>query len=88
MGKGRGVYMVLVGRPECKRLLGRPRHRWDDSVKMDLRETGISGANWIWLAQDRVQWQAFVNMGFFIEDYPFIFFQFISRNFLSLCVIL
>jgi hypothetical protein len=41
---------------------GRPRCRWEDNIKMDLRETGIDGANWIWLAQDRVQWQAFVNM--------------------------
>jgi hypothetical protein len=61
MGEGRGVYRVLVGRSESKRPLGRPRHRWDDSVKMDIRETGIDGANWIRLAQDRVQWRAFVN---------------------------
>jgi hypothetical protein len=62
MGEGRGVYRILVGRPKGKRPLGRPRHRWEDNIKMDLRETGISGANWIWLAQDMVQWQAFVNM--------------------------
>jgi hypothetical protein len=61
MGEGRGVYRVLVGRPESKRPLGRPRRRWDDNIKMDLRETGIDGANWIRLAQDRVQWRAFVN---------------------------
>jgi hypothetical protein len=59
---GRGVYRVLVGRPEVKRPLGRPRCRWKDNIKMDLRETGIDGVNWIQLAQDRVQWQAFVNM--------------------------
>jgi hypothetical protein len=53
------VYRVLVGRPEGKRLLGRPRRRWEDNIKMDLRETGIDGANWIRLAQDRVQWRAF-----------------------------
>jgi hypothetical protein len=41
--------------------LGRPRHRWEDNIKMDLREIGINGANWIQLAQDRVQWRAFVN---------------------------
>jgi hypothetical protein len=61
MGEGRGVYRVLVGRPEGKRPLGRPRHRWEDNIKMDLREIGINGANWIQLAQDRIQWQAFVN---------------------------
>jgi hypothetical protein len=61
MGEGRGVYRVLVGRPEDKRPLGRPRRRWEDNIKMDLREIGIDGVNWIQLAQDRVQWQAFVN---------------------------
>jgi hypothetical protein len=45
MGEGRGVYRVLVGRPEGKRPLGRPRHRWEDNIKMDLREIGIDGAN-------------------------------------------
>jgi hypothetical protein len=57
MGKGRGVYSVLVGRPEGKRPLGRHRHRWEDNIKMDLREMGIDGVNWIRLDQDRVQWQ-------------------------------
>jgi hypothetical protein len=51
----------LVGRPEGKRPLGRPRRRWEDNIKMDLREIGIDGANWIQLAQDRFQWRAFVN---------------------------
>jgi hypothetical protein len=60
MGEGRGAYRVLVGRPESKRPLGRPRHRWEDSIKMDLGEIGINGANRIQLAQDRVQWRAFV----------------------------
>jgi hypothetical protein len=60
-GEGRGVYMVLVGIPECKRPLGRPRRRWEDNNKLELREIGIDGANWIQLAQDRVQWQPFVN---------------------------
>jgi hypothetical protein len=55
MGEGRGVYRVWVGRPEGKRPLGRPRHRWEDNIKMDLREIGIDGANWIQLSQDRVQ---------------------------------
>jgi hypothetical protein len=61
MGEGRGVYKVLVERPEGKRPLGRPRPRWEDNFKMGLRETGIDGENWIQLAQDRVQWWAFVN---------------------------
>jgi hypothetical protein len=61
MGEGRGVYRILVGRPEGKRPLGRPRRRWEDNIKMDLRETRIDRANWIELAQDRVQWWAFVN---------------------------
>jgi hypothetical protein len=58
---GRGVYRVLVGRPEGKKPLGRPRCRWHDNIKMDLRETGIVGTNWIQLALDRVQWQVCVN---------------------------
>jgi hypothetical protein len=61
MGRGRGAYRVLVGRPEGKRPLGGPRRRLEDNIKMDLREIGIDGANWIQLAQDRVQWRAFVN---------------------------
>jgi hypothetical protein len=47
MGEGRGAYRVLVGRPEGKRPLGRPRHRWEDNMKMDLGERGIDGVNWI-----------------------------------------
>jgi len=61
MGERRGVYRILVGKSEGKRPLGRPRHRWEDNIKLDLREKGIDGANWIQLAQDRVQWRAFVN---------------------------
>jgi hypothetical protein len=61
MGEGRGVYRVLVGRPEGKRPLGRPRRRWEDNIKKDLREIGIDGANWIQLAPDRVQCRPFVN---------------------------
>jgi hypothetical protein len=59
MKEGRGVYMVLVGRPENKRPLGRPRRRWEDNIKTDLRETGIDGVNWIQLAQNRIRWRAF-----------------------------
>jgi hypothetical protein len=61
MGEGRGVYRILVRRPESKRPLGRPRRRWEDTIKLDLREIEINGANWIHLAQDRVQWRVFVN---------------------------
>jgi hypothetical protein len=61
MGEGRGVCRVSVRSSKGKRPLGRPRCRWEDNVKMDLREMGIDGVNWIWLAQDRVQWWAFVN---------------------------
>jgi hypothetical protein len=52
---------VLFGRSEGKRPLGRPRRRWKDNVKLNLKEIGIDGANWIQLAQDRVQWRAFIN---------------------------
>jgi hypothetical protein len=62
MREGRGVHRVLVGRFEGKRPPGRSRLMWDDNIKMDLTEIGIDGANWIRLAQDRVQWWDFVNM--------------------------
>jgi hypothetical protein len=61
MEEGRGVYRILVGRPECRRPPGRPRRRYEDNIKMDLRKIGIDVANWIQLAQDRVQWRACVN---------------------------
>jgi hypothetical protein len=61
MGEGRGVYRVLVGRPEGNRPLGRPRRRWEDNIKLGLTEVGIDVADWIQLAQDRVQWRAYVN---------------------------
>jgi hypothetical protein len=61
MGEGRGVSKVLIGSPECKRSLGRPRRRREDNIKLDLREVGINGANWIQMAQNRVKWRAFVN---------------------------
>jgi hypothetical protein len=60
-GEGRGVCGLLVGRPECKRPLGRTRRRWEDNIKMDLREIWIDELSWIRLAKDRVQWRAFVN---------------------------
>ena len=62
MGKGRGVYRVLVGRPEGKRPLGRPRRRWEDNIKMDLQEVGGGCGNWMELAQDRDRWRALVSM--------------------------
>jgi len=52
MGKGRGVYRVLVGEPQGTRPLGRPRHRWEDNMKIDLQEVGCGGMDWISLAQD------------------------------------
>jgi hypothetical protein len=54
VGEGRGVYRVLVGKAEGKRPLGRPRLKWEDNIKMGLKETGIERANWIYLAQDGV----------------------------------
>jgi hypothetical protein len=62
MGEGRGVYRVLVGKPEGKRTLGRPRHRWDDNIKMDLQEVGCGGMYWIEVAQDRGGWRGLVNV--------------------------
>jgi hypothetical protein len=61
MGEGRGVYRVLVGKPEGKRPLEEPRRRWEDNIKLNLMEIGIDGAYWIRLAQDEVQWRAFVS---------------------------
>jgi hypothetical protein len=52
----------LVGRPEDKRPLGRPRRKWEDNMKLHFREIRIDGSNWIQLAQDWVQWRAFINM--------------------------
>jgi hypothetical protein len=60
MGEGRNVYSVLVGKPEGKRLLERPRRRWEDGIKMDLREIGWGSVEWIHLAQDRDRWRAVV----------------------------
>jgi hypothetical protein len=57
----RNVYKVLVGKPEGKRPLGRPRHRWEDEIRMDLREIGWGIVDWIQLAQDRDRWRAVVN---------------------------
>jgi hypothetical protein len=61
MGEERKVYKVLVGKPEGKRPLGRPRRRWEDGIKMDVREIGWRSVDWMQLAQDRDQWRAVVN---------------------------
>jgi len=61
MGERRGVYRVLVGKPEGKRRLGRPRCRWEDNIKMDLQEVGCRGVDWFELAQDRDWWRVLVN---------------------------
>jgi hypothetical protein len=60
-GEGRGVYRILVGKPEGKRPLGRPRLRWEDNVRMDLQEVGCGCEGWIGLAQDRDTWRALVS---------------------------
>ena len=61
MGEGRGVHRVLVGKRERKRPLGRPRRRWEDNIKMDLREVE-GGGDWMELAQNSDRWRALVNM--------------------------
>jgi hypothetical protein len=61
MGEGRGVYRVWVGKPEGKRLLGRPRRRWEDNIRMDLQEVACGCEDWIGLAQDRDRWRALVS---------------------------
>ena len=61
IGEGRVVHGVLVGKPEGKRPSGRPRHRWEDNIKMDLQEVGGSCGDWVELAQDRESWRALVS---------------------------
>ena len=61
MGEERGVYRVLVGKPEGKRPLGRPRRRWVDNIRMDLQEVGCMYMDWIGLAQDRERWRTLVS---------------------------
>jgi hypothetical protein len=62
MGERRGAYRALVGKPEGRRPLKRPRRRWEDNIKMDLREVGWVGMDWINLAQDRDRWRALMNV--------------------------
>jgi hypothetical protein len=61
MGEERILYNVLVGKPGGKRPLGRPRHRWEDGIRIDIREIGLGGVDWIRLAQDRDWWWAVVS---------------------------
>jgi hypothetical protein len=61
MGEVKGAYNILVGKPEGRRPLGSPRRRWEDNIKMDLREIGFGDVDWIHLAQDRDRWRAVVN---------------------------
>jgi hypothetical protein len=61
MGERRDAYTVLVGKPEGNRPLGRPRHRWEDNIKMNLQEVGCGVMDWIKVAQDMDRWQALAN---------------------------
>jgi hypothetical protein len=61
MGDERNLYRVLMGKPEGKRPLGRPRRRWEDGIRMDLRDICLENVHWIQLAQDRDRWRALVN---------------------------
>ena len=67
MGEDRGVHRVLVGKPEGKRPLGRPRRRWEDNIKMDLQEVGVDRGDWMELAQVWDRWRALVGT---VRDFP------------------
>jgi hypothetical protein len=62
MGDRRGIHRVLVGKPEGKRSLSRPRRRWDDNINTDIQGVGCGGMDWIELVQDRDRWRALVNV--------------------------
>ena len=64
MKEGRSAFKILTGKPTGKRPLGRPRRRWEDSIRMDLEEIGIIAGNWVDSTQDRDYWRAFVNAAF------------------------
>jgi hypothetical protein len=61
MGEGRGAYRILLGRPEGRRPLGRPRRRWEDNIKINLQEVGWKGVDWIDMTEDRDRWRAVVS---------------------------
>jgi hypothetical protein len=61
MEEGRSAFKILTGKPTNKRPLGRPRHRWEDNIRMDLKEIGVNARNWVDLAQDRDYWKALMN---------------------------
>jgi hypothetical protein len=69
MGEKRNVYRLLVGKPEGRRPLGRPRHRWLDNIRMDLVEVGWDDVDWIALAQDRDRWRALVSLVLNLRKY-------------------
>jgi hypothetical protein len=72
MGEKRNAYRILVEKPERKRPLGRPRRRWVDNIKMDLREVGWDGVDWTDIAQDRDQWRALVNTVLNLGSWKFL----------------
>jgi hypothetical protein len=81
-GEGRGMYRVLVGKPEGKRPLGRPRHRWEDNIMMDFQEVGCGVMDWIGLAQDRDRW----NAGNFLTSYKPVSFSSNLTCSIPLCI--
>ncbi|KAJ4441021.1 hypothetical protein ANN_10870 [Periplaneta americana] len=80
MGESRNAYRVLVGRPAGKRPLERPRRRWEDNIKMELREVGYDGRDWINLAQDRDQWRAYVRAAMNLRPHSKISVIYVSQN--------
>jgi len=62
MGERRGIYKILLGKPEGKRTLGRTRRRWEDNINTDIQEVGCGGMDWIDLVQDKDRWLALVNV--------------------------
>jgi hypothetical protein len=87
MGEERKVYKVLVGKSEGKRPLGRPRRRWEDGIRMDLRKIGLWGVDWIRLAQDSDRWRAVVSAVMnlrVLEPRSWLFYKkTVTRNYLS-----
>jgi hypothetical protein len=91
MGEERKVYKILAGNPEGKRPLGRPRRRWEDGIRMDLREIGLGVVDWIRLAQDRDRWRAVVSAVMnlrVLAPRSYIAGQFLARKKLPICWLL